>query len=127
MTGAAFRKLALSMKGAVELPHFDRTSFRANKRIFATMTADGREAMVRVHPPADCFDLIEAQPDVFFGYGGFTERNGALGVRLARVDAKLLRQLVHDAWLRLNPPATRRRRGGGERPVRALARTRRTR
>jgi hypothetical protein len=107
VTPAAFRKLALSMPGAVELPHFDRASFRAGKkkkkRIFATMTSDGSEAMVRVQPPAECFDLIEAHPKTFFSYGGFTERNGSLGVRLARVDAKLIRELVRDAWESVGP------------------------
>ena len=37
MTPAAFRKLALSMPGAHKAPHFERTSFRVGKRIFATM------------------------------------------------------------------------------------------
>jgi hypothetical protein len=32
-----FRQMALSFPGAIELPHFDRASFRVNKRIFATM------------------------------------------------------------------------------------------
>jgi hypothetical protein len=30
------RKYALSLPGVVEAPHFDRTSFRVSKRIFAT-------------------------------------------------------------------------------------------
>ena len=52
MTGAAFRKLALSLPEATEAPHFERASFRVGKKIFATMTADGDEAMVRVAPRA---------------------------------------------------------------------------
>ncbi len=37
VTAETFRQMALSFPGAIELPHFDRASFRINKRIFATM------------------------------------------------------------------------------------------
>ena len=33
----AFRELALSFPGTEELPHFEKTSFRVKKKIFATM------------------------------------------------------------------------------------------
>ena len=103
MTLAAFRNLALSMPEAHEEPHFERTSFRVGKKIFATMTADGREVMVPVRPLASCLALLESDPEIFFSYGGWTERNGALGIRLARVDARLLQKLVEDAWARIAP------------------------
>lgn len=103
MTLADLRALALSMPEAHEEPHFDRTSFRVGKKIFATATPDGREAMVRVHPVASCLALIESEPATFFSYGGWTERGGALGIRLARVDARFLRKLVEDSWARIAP------------------------
>jgi len=103
MTPAAFRKLALSMPGAHEEPHFQRTSFRVGKRIFATMQPDGREAMVPVHPLTRCAELLASDPAVFVDYGGWTKRLGSLGVRLALVDAKLLEGLVRDAWARIAP------------------------
>lgn len=37
ITPAAARKLALAFDETIELPHFDRTSFRVRKKIFATM------------------------------------------------------------------------------------------
>jgi hypothetical protein len=101
MSPAAFRKLALSMQGASEQPHFERTSFRVGKRIFATMTQDGREAMVPVQPVDRCLALIEADPAVFFGHGGWTARHGSLGIRLQKVNAPLLRELVREAWQRV--------------------------
>lgn len=101
MTPTAFRRLALSMPGASEQPHFDRTSFRVGKRIFATMTQDGREAMVPVHPVERCLLLIEADSEAFFGHGGWTARLGSLGVRLQRVNTELLRELVQQAWQRV--------------------------
>jgi hypothetical protein len=111
VTAAAFRKLALSMPGAHEEPHFERTSFRVGKKIFATMTADGRQAMVPVRPLARCISLLESDPEAFFDHGSWTLRNGALGVRLANAPARLLGMLVRDAWTRIAPkrPAARRR------------------
>ena len=98
MTAAALRKLALSLPEASEAPHFERTSFRVGKKIFATMTAAGDEAMVRVAPRAALYALLKAQPEIFFSYGGWTERNGSLGVRLGRIDAAKMRGLVVGSW-----------------------------
>ena len=51
-----FRKLALSFPGAVELPHFDRSSFRINNKIFATLVVEKAIA---------CIMLTIADQDVF--------------------------------------------------------------
>jgi hypothetical protein len=111
VTPAAFRDLALSMPGAHEEPHFERTSFRVGKRIFATMAADGREVMVPVHPVERCLALLASDPVVFVDYGGWTRRNGSLGLRLAKADDALVRDLVHAAWARIAPrPAASSRR-----------------
>lgn len=98
MTSKAFRTLALSLPEAHEEPHFERTSFRVGKKIFATMTADGTEAMVRVAPRERLYALLKSHSEVFFSYGGWTERNGSVGIKLARVDADLLRDLLIDSW-----------------------------
>ena len=103
MTPAAFRKLALSMPGAHETPHFERTSFRVGTKIFATMTADGSEGMVPVHPISKCLALLAADPRVFIDHGGWTRKNGGLGIRLAAVDADLVHELMHVAWERVAP------------------------
>lgn len=102
MTPDALRRLALSLPEAHEAPHFERISFRVGKRIFATMTADGREAMVKLAPD-DAEGLLASQPAVFFSYGTWTSRNGALGVRLAKASATLMRPLVVGAWRSVAP------------------------
>ena len=46
-----FRELALAFPGAVELPHFERTSFRAaNKKIFATLDVKKNLACLMLSP-----------------------------------------------------------------------------
>ena len=111
----ALRTLALSLPDAHEEPHFARTSFRVGKKIFATMTANGEEAMVRVLPPARLKALLEAFPDVFFDYGTWTWKGGALGVRLLLVDPMLMSELVTDSWKRICPKKKSRPRSGQER------------
>jgi hypothetical protein len=41
-----FRTLALSFPETIELPHFDRASFRVNKKIFATLLEKNQLAML---------------------------------------------------------------------------------
>ena len=56
ITAAAFRKLALSLEGVTEGPHFDMTSFRIGKRILITM----REKATRI-----CIKLTPEDQDLF--------------------------------------------------------------
>lgn len=51
-----FRKLALSFPEATEEPHFEKTSFRVKKKVFATYDAEKRRA---------CLKLSEINQDVF--------------------------------------------------------------
>lgn len=46
----AFRKLVLSFPGTVEQPHFEKTSFRVNKRIFATLSTETHVVVVKLSP-----------------------------------------------------------------------------
>ena len=52
----AFRKLALLFPEATEEPHFEKTSFRVNKKIFATYDDKNQRA---------CLKLSEINQDVF--------------------------------------------------------------
>lgn len=45
-----FRQMALSLPGAVELPHFHLASFRVNKRIFATLNEKANIAVLMFSP-----------------------------------------------------------------------------
>ena len=50
ITNDTFRQMALALPGAIELPHFDRASFRVNKRIFATLQEKNRIAVLMFSP-----------------------------------------------------------------------------
>lgn len=51
-----FRQLALALPDAEELPHFEKTSFRINKKIFATLDTKNKRA---------CFLFDPVQQSVF--------------------------------------------------------------
>ena len=109
MTPDALRRIALALPDAHEAPHFQRTSFRVGTKIFATMTPEGDEAMVRVAPQSRVRELLAQDPNVFFSYGKWTTKNGALGVRLREIDAATMRELVRDAWSQVAPRRPRKR------------------
>ncbi len=119
MTPKAFQRFALSLPLAREEPHFERTSFRVGKKIFATMTPDGEEAMVRVSPPDLVRSLLSTDEHVFFSYGTWTTKNGSLGVRLGKAEGKMIEALVVESWKHVAPRravaefegATNKRRG----------------
>ena len=103
MTPKQLERIALSLPEATESPHFERRSFRVGTKIFATMTADGTEAMVKVTPTERVELLLSSHPDVFFSYGGWTTRNGSVGVRLLEVDADMMRDLIVESWKSVAP------------------------
>ena len=50
VTVETFRQMALSLPDAIELPHFDKASFRINKRIFATLDEKKKIAVLMFSP-----------------------------------------------------------------------------
>jgi hypothetical protein len=103
VTAARLRALALALPEATEQPHFDRASFRVGDRIFATLTADGTQAMIPVRPREKLYQLLKDHPRAFVTLGGWTERNGALGIVLAAADKELVRELLLASWRRVAP------------------------
>jgi hypothetical protein len=56
---ATLREIALSFPDVAEQPHFEKTSFRARKKIFATYAASDKRA---------CLKLSEVDQSVFCSY-----------------------------------------------------------
>jgi hypothetical protein len=95
------RALALALPGAVEAPHFDRASFRAGGKIFATIARDGKTGMLKLD--LDQHEaLLKSHPEAFFSFGGWS-KNGATGVNFARVPVALFRELLEEAFRNVAP------------------------
>jgi hypothetical protein len=58
-TAKDLRRIALSLEGTTEAPHFDRTAFKA-ARIYATLAPDGRTANIRLSPEEQEFKCMLA-------------------------------------------------------------------
>jgi hypothetical protein len=50
VTPAKVRKLALALEDTSEVPHFDRIAFRTTRRMFATMSGDGKDVNFMFDP-----------------------------------------------------------------------------
>ena len=97
MTPHAFRKIVLTMTGAVEGAHMDHPDFRANGRIFATLSRDGKRGMVKLTPDQQS-QFIRAHPQMFEPAAGAWGRGGSTMVVLAEADEETVGEAVTLAW-----------------------------
>ena len=97
ISNAIFRQMALSFHGAIELPHFDRASFRVNKKIFATLLEKNQLAMLKlplIEQSVFCsFDNTVIYP-VPRGWG----RQGATYVELKKIKKGMLKDALTVAY-----------------------------
>ncbi len=97
MTPNEFRRIALGMQGAVEGEHMAHPDFRANGRIFATISPDAKSGMVSLtHEQQQAF--IRADPETFVPAAGAWGRGGSTMVRLASADADTVGEAMTLAW-----------------------------
>lgn len=108
VTVAAFRAVALSMPGAAESPHFQRTSFRINGKIFATLDVKHKSVVVKltsVDQSAFCaFDVSVIRP-VHGAWG----RQGWTQIDLAKVRKSTLQDAIRTAFATVNNQSRRKK------------------
>ncbi|HUD78929.1 MAG TPA: DUF1801 domain-containing protein [Streptosporangiaceae bacterium] len=95
------RRFALSLPGTSEEPHFDMTSFRVNKKIFATAPPDGRHLHVFVGDDevrACCAEDPAAFEPLIWG-----KQARGLRIRLAAASGDRVAELLDEAWRRRAP------------------------
>lgn len=117
MTGDDFRRLALDLNDAVEGAHMGHPDFRANGRIFASLTAAEDWAVVMLTPEEQKV-LLESDPDVFVPAAGAWGRQGCTKVWLASAGKPEVRGALALAWERIvamPPPRTKARRSAKKR------------
>src|ERR1700731_1976914 len=98
------RAAALALPETTEQDHHGRPSFRVGGKIFATLW-DPEHMNVMVDEPG-ILNAVQAQPEtcaeVHWG-----KRLAAVRVELPRADAKLVSELLRDAWERKAPARLR--------------------
>ena len=99
MTAKQFRRMALRMAGAIESAHMDHPDFRANGRIFATLTSDGKRGMVTLTPEQQT-DMMREHPAIFAPAAGAWGRGGSTIVILSAADDETIGEAMTMAWNR---------------------------
>ncbi len=92
-----FRQMALSFPGAVEQPHFEKTSFRAHTKIFATLDAKKKLA---------CLMLSMVDQSVFSAFDKYViypvpnkwGQQGATFVELGKIRKSMLKDALTQAY-----------------------------
>jgi hypothetical protein len=92
-----FRSYALALPGAIELPHFDRTSFRGKKKIFATLSEKDNTGMVSLSPQSQSV-FCAFDETVFYPVPGGWGKKGATYINLAKVKKAMLKDALKTAY-----------------------------
>ena len=97
MKANGFRRIALTMSGAVEGSHMAHPDFRANGRIFATIYPDNERGMVQLTSEQQAA-FMRDHPGIFEPASGAWGRGGSTTVQLDRVDEETLGDAMTLAW-----------------------------
>lgn len=100
------------MQGAIEGAHMGHPDFRVNGRIFATLSPDNRQGMVKLTPEQQQ-TCVRAHPATFVPASGAWGRQGCTMVNLASADAEAVGEAATLAWQNAvdRPVAGRRKTG----------------
>lgn len=102
MTATEFRKIAVSLPGAIEKSHMGHPDFRAGNKIFATLGYAGEEfAMVKLTPQQQS-EFMGEHPDVFVPVKGAWGKKGSTQVLLAHADSESVGAAITAAWRNVN-------------------------
>jgi hypothetical protein len=93
---ADFRRIALSLAGVAEYPHFDRRAFKA-RVTFATLAPDELSANIKFVPDEQALKCAVA-PDAFAALDNAWGRRGWTCATLAALSEPELRAALEMAW-----------------------------
>ena len=98
MTGADFRRAALSLPGATEGAHFGNADFRVGGKIFATLSLEKEGYGVLLLTPAEQAGMAGDAPEIFSPVPGGWGRDGSTRIRLAAATPDILRAALRAAY-----------------------------
>jgi predicted DNA-binding protein (MmcQ/YjbR family) len=99
---STFRKIALSFPGASEDLHFDKTSFRVNKKIFATYDSKLKRACIRLSE-IDQHVFSTADRQNIFPVDNKWGKQGWTLVEMTRVRKDLFKDALTTAYCQVAP------------------------
>ena len=93
----SFQKLALSFNEASEKPHFDKTSFRTKKKIFATLDSIKKQVSLKL-TELDQSIYCQIRPSVATPANGLWGKQGWTIIDLNKVQKKILTEALNKAY-----------------------------
>ena len=97
-----FRKLALAFPEATEEPHFEKTSFRVKKKIFATYDAVKNRACVKLSA-SDQDIFTSSHPLVIFPLDNKWGKQGWTLIELRKIKKELFTAVLTSAYREVAP------------------------
>lgn len=108
MTANEFRKLALSVPGAVEASHMNHPDFRIGGKIFATLGPGEIWGMVKLTPEQQQL-FMKREPSVFEPCSGAWGERGATTVHLESAEKAVVQEALETAWRNVSAKAKKKR------------------
>lgn len=106
-TANDLRRLALSLEGTTEAPHFDRAAFRV-ARIYVTLAPDGKTANFKFTPDEQEFKCMLAS-DAFAAIPNAWGRQGWTTATLAKLKVAELKDALAMAYVHALPTPKKKR------------------
>ena len=94
VSNETFRQMALALPDVIELPHFDRASFRINKRIFATLVEKENKAVLMFSPIQQSVFCSFDKTIVYPVPGGWG-RQGSTIFELGKIKKAMMKDALH--------------------------------
>ena len=97
-----FKKIALSFEEAEEQPHFEKASFRVNKKIFATLDAKLKSVVIKL---SDIEQSVFCAFDntIIYPVNGSWGKQGWTIVELAKVRKDVLKDALATSYCNVAP------------------------
>ncbi len=111
------RQIALTFPETTEQPHFDKTSFRVRKKIFATLNAPEQRATIKLSAQnQDLFSIYD--PTIIYPVPNKWGKQGWTQIDLTQVPEEMLADALAAAYCEVAPAkladVLRAQRGGSE-------------
>jgi predicted DNA-binding protein (MmcQ/YjbR family) len=96
-----FRQIALSFEGATEEPHFEKTSFRVKKKIFATLNEKENRATIKLSlEEQDLFCVYDK--DVMFPVPNKWGKQGWTHINLKTIPREMCEDALRTAYSQIS-------------------------
>lgn len=102
VTTSTFASIALSFPASVELPHFNKRSFRVNKKIFATLDEAKNLGMVKLSL-VDQSVFCAIQKDMIYPVPGGWGRTGSTFIDLVKAPLGIVKDALGAAYRYIAP------------------------